>query len=152
MAVCIRLSRIGRTHRPYFRILAIDKRCHREGKHNEVLGVYDPLLKDKNLQVDVARVEAWVKQGAQVSEAVASLMKHNGYAVPTVKAAKATGPKAERATSEKKSAIGAKGVKQAWAPPSRRARLAHAAKVKAARKAEAAAAKPADAAAEAPKA
>ena len=41
MAVRIRLARIGRTHRPFYRIVAIDSRCHRGGLANEILGTYD---------------------------------------------------------------------------------------------------------------
>lgn len=82
MAVRIRLSRIGRSHRPYYRIVAIDGRCHREGVANEVLGSYDPLKAEKNIEVQAERLEAWVKQGALVSEALAKLLKHHGHAVP----------------------------------------------------------------------
>src|SRR3954464_4864525 len=82
MAVRIRLSRFGRLHRPYFRIVAIDGRCHREGAANEILGSYDPLLKDKNIQVDMEKVQAWIARGARVSESLANLLKHHGYPLP----------------------------------------------------------------------
>lgn len=145
MSVCIRLARFGRLHRPFFRIVAIDKRNAREGLCNEVVGTYDPLLKDKNLTIQMDRVEAWVKNGAVISEALVSLLKHNGYTVPT------TGAKAPKAKKPEAKRDGKK-----WVAPSRRARLNHKAKLKAARKAELAKAeaakaaeKPAD---EAPKA
>ena len=44
MAVHIRLARLGRTHRPFYRVVAIDSRNHREGRAAEVLGTYDPML------------------------------------------------------------------------------------------------------------
>src|SRR3954471_17705346 len=91
MAVCIRLSRFGRLHRPYFRIVAIDGRRHREGEASEILGSYDPLLKDKNIQVNMDRVGAWISQGAQVSESLTNLLKFHGYQLP-VKPAKAEKP------------------------------------------------------------
>jgi small subunit ribosomal protein S16 len=142
MAVRIRLSRFGRLHRPYFRIVAIDKRCHREGKANEVLGYYDPLLKDKNIQVDMAKVEAWIGRGALVSEGLTNLFKHHGYALPAKPAA------AKPAKTEKKPAAKTpkKGEKQPWVAPSRRALQKHAAKKKAEHKAKIAA----EAAAKAP--
>ena len=58
MAVRIRLSRFGRLHRPFYRIIAIDSRRHREGEASEVLGSYDPLLKDKNIVVDMGETVA----------------------------------------------------------------------------------------------
>jgi small subunit ribosomal protein S16 len=132
MALSIRLSRHGRIHRPFFRIVAIDKRCHREGKTNEILGTYDPLLKEKGFQADIERITAWVKQGAEVSEAVSTLLKHNGY--PALKAPVAN--KAPKAKAAAKKAAPAKGTKQAFSPASRRAKLKHQAKLKAARKIE----------------
>ena len=166
MAVCIRLSRFGRLHRPLFRIVAIDKRFHREGMSSEILGQYDPLKKDKTIQVDIAKVEAWVNRGARISDGLRTLLKHNGIPVPTpakTVAAKAAPAKAAAAgKSAAKKPAGKKGVKQAYVAPSRRSVEQHTAKVKAERKAKAAveaaaaaaakaAAAPAPAEAEAPK-
>lgn len=151
MAVCIRLSRFGRLHRPLFRIVAIDKRFHREGMSNEILGQYDPLKKDKTIQVDIAKVEAWVNRGARISDGLRTLLKHNGFPVPTPAkspAAKAAPAKKAKKPEAKKPA-GKKGVKQAWVAPSRRAVEQHAAKVKAERKAKTAAEAAAAAAAKA---
>lgn len=152
MAVRIRLARHGRTHRPFFRVVAIDGRCHREGKANEILGTYDPLLKEKNLSIDVERVKAWVAEGAQISEPFKALLRKYGYPVPTF-----TGkPKAEA----KKPAPKKDGKR--FVAASRRAVRRHAAVLKTERKAKLAAeaeakkaaapAEAAPAAAEAPKA
>lgn len=138
MAVRIRLSRYGRLHRPYFRIVAIDSRCHREGTASEILGSYDPLLKDKNIQVDMAKVEAWIARGALVSESLTHLLKHFGYALPA--------KPAKPAPARPRGTIGTKGVKQPWTAPSRRSLRKHQSRQKAARKAAAAAAAPAPAA------
>jgi small subunit ribosomal protein S16 len=143
MAVRIRLSRYGRLHRPYFRIVAIDGRCHREGKANEILGSYDPLLKDKNISVDMEAVGRWIERGALVSVGLSKLMKHFGYVVP--KSATTSAP-AAATPAKKPAATGAKGVKQPWSAPTRRALRKHSAKLKGVRKAALAAAKPADAA------
>ena len=141
MAVRIRLSRYGRIHRPYFRIVAIDKRCHREGVANEIVGSYDPLLPEKNIDIKMDRVEAWVKEGAQVSTALVNLLKHHGYQLPTTTAKPAAEAKPAKPRAKKD------GKK--WVAPSRRAVKAHEAKLKAVRKTETAAAAAASAAAKA---
>jgi len=146
MAVCLRLSRFGRLHRPLFRVVAIDKRCHREGMSNEIVGAYDPLKKDKNLELDAAKVESWVNRGAQISGGLRSLMKKFGYAVPAPAkkvAAKAPAVKA-------KAAPAVKTPKKTYVAPTRRSLRQHSAKQKAARKAAAAAAAPAAPVAEQP--
>jgi small subunit ribosomal protein S16 len=149
MAVSIRLSRFGRLHRPLFRVVAIDKRFHREGMSNEIVGAYDPLKKDKNLELDAAKVESWVNRGAQISNGLKSLMKKYGYAVPAPKTtAAAKAPAAKKAKAAKPAAT----PKKTYVAPTRRALKQHEAKQKAARKAAAAAAAPAAPTAEAPKA
>ncbi len=144
MAVRIRLSRYGRLHRPFFRIIAIDGRAPREGEANEILGTYDPLKKEKNIEVDIERVAAWVAKGALISLPLVRLLKHHGYTVPVTSHA----AKIKRAASK---APAKKGT--VWTKPTRRARLKHAAAKKAvwkAKLAEQAAAKAAEKAAAAP--
>ena len=130
MAVRIRLSRFGRLHRPYFRIIAIDGRRHREGEANEILGSYDPLLKDKNIQVDMQKVQSWIERGALVSGSLAKLMKHHGYPLQAKPVKPAKAPKKAAA----KKPAGKKGEKQPWVAPSRRSVRKHAAKLKGERK------------------
>lgn len=158
MAVRIRLSRFGRLHRPFFRIVAIDQRCHREGVANEILGTYDPLAAADNIKVDVAKVQAWVVKGALISDSLGNLFKHHGIAIPAKTAPKRiVKAKAKTKKAPAKAAAKKADGKAAWVAPSRRAVRKHAAKLKAERKAkaaaEAAAKAPAEgAAAEAPKA
>ena len=142
MAVCIRLSRLGRLHRPFYRIVAIDRRNAREGLSIEVLGTYDPTLEDgKAITVKTDRVEAWVKQGAILSDALGSLFKHHGIKVNLPVSAKIK----VRANDKG----GPKKDGKKFVPAKRRALRQHAAKLKGERKAkaaaEAAAAKPAEA-------
>lgn len=133
MAVRIRLSRFGRLHRPFFRIVAIDGRCHREGKANEIIGFYDPALPDgKAIQVQMDRVEAWAKEGALVSTALINLFKHHGYTVPAAALPKASAQ--SEGPAKKKD-----GKK--WVKPTRRVLAKHAAKLKAERKVKTAEAK-----------
>lgn len=146
MAVSIRLSRFGRLHRPLFRVVAIDKRRHREGESNEIIGAYDPLKKDKNLELDAAKVESWVNRGAQISGGLKSLMKKYGYPVPAPKTTAAVKAPAAKAKASKPAAT----PKKTYIAPSRRSLKQHQAKQKAVRKAAAAAAAPAAPAAEAP--
>lgn len=76
VSVKIRLKRFGRKNRAFWRINAIDSRSPRDGKVLEELGYYDPISKDPATAVVVnkARVEYWLKVGAQASDSVAELL------------------------------------------------------------------------------
>ncbi len=77
--VVLRLKRMGRRHRPFYRINAMDKRCPRDGRVIEQLGWYDPIAPDdRQLSVKVDRVDYWLSVGAQPSRTVASLLKRVG--------------------------------------------------------------------------
>ena len=77
MAVRIRMKRIGRTHRPFYRICVMDSRVHREGKAIEEIGFYDTSVHDKAKRVSIKldRVDYWVSVGASLSDKVATLVK-----------------------------------------------------------------------------
>ncbi len=77
MAVRIRMKKIGRKHRPFYRICVMDSRVHREGKAIEEIGWYDTSVADKSkrVKVDLARVDYWVSVGASLSDRVATLVK-----------------------------------------------------------------------------
>ena len=77
MAVRIRMKRLGRKHRPFYRICAMDSREKRDGKTIEELGTYDPMVREKSerVKVDLERVDYWLSVGAQPSEKVAILIK-----------------------------------------------------------------------------
>jgi len=77
VAVRIRLKKTGRRHRPCYRIVAADARSKRDGKVLEVLGHYDPLVRDADKQVAIKRerVQYWLGVGAQPSQTVAGLLK-----------------------------------------------------------------------------
>lgn len=76
--VTIRLARAGAKKRPFYHVVATDKRKARDGRFIERLGFYNPSAKggDQRLLVDAARVEYWTKTGAQMSERVAFLLKN----------------------------------------------------------------------------
>ncbi|MFA7074490.1 MAG: 30S ribosomal protein S16 [Endomicrobiaceae bacterium] len=75
MSVRIRLQRIGRPKRAYYRVVAIDQRAKRNGEPIEILGQYDPALPENKLSVKMERVSYWIKTGAKPSDTVASLLK-----------------------------------------------------------------------------
>ena len=76
MAVSIRLRREGAKNRPFYRVVVADKRSPRDGKFIEVIGNYDPRKKGENYELNLDRAEYWVKNGAQPSETVASIIKN----------------------------------------------------------------------------
>jgi small subunit ribosomal protein S16 len=77
VAVRIRMKKIGRKHRPFYRICVMDSRVHREGKAIEEIGWYDTSVADKSkrVKVNLDRVEYWVSVGASMSDRVATLVK-----------------------------------------------------------------------------
>jgi small subunit ribosomal protein S16 len=78
--VKIRMKMMGRKHRPYFRICAMDSRRPRGGRVLEELGTYDPLVSDTDARVllNAERVSYWLGVGAQPTEKVAVLIKKYG--------------------------------------------------------------------------
>jgi small subunit ribosomal protein S16 len=73
--VKIRLSRGGAKRRPYYRIVALDHHNRRDGRPLEFLGSYDPAHNPEKVEFDSEKIDAWLAKGAQLSPAVASLMK-----------------------------------------------------------------------------
>ncbi len=80
LAVKIRLKRMGRRHRPFYRLVAIDKAKQRDGRVIEELGYYDPINKDseKQLSLKQERIEYWLSVGAKPSETVHGILRRNG--------------------------------------------------------------------------
>lgn len=77
VAVRIRMKRLGRKHRPYYRICVMDSRSPRDGKTIEEIGTYDPMVRDKSQRVTLKleRVDHWLSVGAQPTEKVAVLIR-----------------------------------------------------------------------------
>ena len=76
MAVRIRLSRIGKKNRPFWKIVAVDGRKSRDGAYLDNLGTYDP-IKKKLLQIDLPKISEWVSKGAICSDTVKKIIKTN---------------------------------------------------------------------------
>lgn len=81
--VKIRLARAGAKKSAYYRIVAIDSRKKRDGAVLEQVGSYDPMKQPAEVKLDEQRLDYWVRNGAQLSETVASLVKKTRAAQPT---------------------------------------------------------------------
>lgn len=77
MAVRIRMKPMGRKHRPFFRIVAMDSRTQRNGRALEQLGTYDPMIPktDDRVTLKPERIKYWLSVGAQPSEKVGVLLR-----------------------------------------------------------------------------
>ncbi|MBT3347821.1 MAG: 30S ribosomal protein S16 [Thiotrichales bacterium] len=86
--VVIRLARGGAKKRPFYRIVATDKRNSRDGRFLEKIGYFNPLAsgQEKRLEMDSARLDYWVSKGAQLSNRVSGLVKEKSK-VPAAAAA-----------------------------------------------------------------
>lgn len=75
--VVIRLARAGAKKRPFYYIVAADKRCPRDGRYIERLGFFNPVARgqEEPLRVVRERIEYWMSQGAQPSVRVNTLLK-----------------------------------------------------------------------------
>lgn len=80
MAVRIRLKKMGRTHRPFYRVCAMDQRSPRDGRVIEELGTYDPMCPETDARVTLKaeRIDYWLSVGAQPSDKVGVLIKKYG--------------------------------------------------------------------------
>ncbi len=77
MSVSIRLRREGTTNSPYYKVVVADSRSPRDGKFIEIIGTYDPVKKDHNSTLKLARIDHWISKGARPSDTVRSLIKKN---------------------------------------------------------------------------
>ena len=74
--VVLRLKRLGRTHRPFYRLNAMDQRSPRDGRVIEDLGWFDPIApQDKQLNLKAERIDYWLSVGAQPSDTVKGLLR-----------------------------------------------------------------------------
>jgi small subunit ribosomal protein S16 len=113
LAVRIRLTRVGATKRPAYRVIAIDKRRSRDGRALEILGYYDPLTEPATVQLDTPKIQAWIGKGAQPSDTVVKLMRQ---AEREATDANATAEKPKRATRASKPKPSKKAQAKASAP------------------------------------
>ena len=78
MAVRIRLTRVGATKQPTYRLVVADGRSARDSRAIETIGHYNPRTEPIELDVDEAKAKAWLAKGAQPSDTVVRLFKQAG--------------------------------------------------------------------------
>lgn len=113
--VRIRMARLGRPHRPFYRINAVDSRVKRDGKVIETLGWYDPMSQDptKTLHLNSERIKYWIGKGAQPSDTVADFLAKNNVIDAAKHSAEVADRNARRkASAEKRAALAAAGGKK----------------------------------------
>ena len=76
--VKIRLTRVGRTHAAFYRLIVADSRRARDGKFIEIIGKYQPVVKGTQVTVDEERALYWLNNGAQPTETVRALLRKQG--------------------------------------------------------------------------
>src|SRR6185312_5683555 len=78
MAVKIRLKRVGKKKAPSYRVVVADARSPRDGRIIENIGWYNPLVEPSAIHIDEQKALGWLKNGAQPTESVNSLLKRAG--------------------------------------------------------------------------
>ena len=78
MAVKLRLTRVGKTKQPEYRIVAADSRSPRDGRFIEILGHYNPRTDPSTLSVDNDKAVKWLRHGAQPTDRVRKLLEISG--------------------------------------------------------------------------
>uniref|UniRef100_A0A7S3PWJ7 30S ribosomal protein S16, chloroplastic n=1 Tax=Chaetoceros debilis TaxID=122233 RepID=A0A7S3PWJ7_9STRA len=85
MPVRLRLQRFGRTHRPFYRMVAADSRAPRDGKFLEIVGTYNPIATKegiKEIRLKTDRLKYWLGVGAQPSDRVSWILGKFGVLPP----------------------------------------------------------------------
>ncbi len=76
----IRLARIGKKKKPFYRVVVIERTRPRVGRVRELVGTYDPLKKPAEIKLEGERIKYWLGQGAQPSDTVRSFLKREKIA------------------------------------------------------------------------
>ena len=74
--VKIRLQRVGKKKAPFYHIVVADSKSPRDGKIIEQIGTYDPMTKPSTIVLNKEKLEQWIKNGAQPTDTVKSLIKN----------------------------------------------------------------------------
>lgn len=78
MAVKIRLRRMGAKKAPFYRVVVADSRYPRDGRFIEEIGTYNPIVEPAQVDIDAEKASKWLKNGAQPTDTVKSLLKKVG--------------------------------------------------------------------------
>ena len=79
--VRIRLMRMGKKHRPFYRLVVADSRAPRDGRFIDILGYYDPIKEPPEIKVDEEKVKEWIRKGAQPTSQAKWVMRKAGIKV-----------------------------------------------------------------------
>jgi small subunit ribosomal protein S16 len=74
MAVRIRLTRLGKKKKPFYRIIVADSESKRDGKFLDVVGTYDPLQNPAAIKINTEKLQEWIGKGALPTTTVKSLL------------------------------------------------------------------------------
>lgn len=99
--LAISLMRIGAKKHPFYRVVVKEKRSKRDGKYLENLGTYDPMQDPADVKLNHERIQYWIGVGAQPTDTVKSLIKHNPVMTEEERAAADAARVAKRAAAEK---------------------------------------------------
>ena len=76
--VKLRLTRMGATKAPFYRIVAMDSRKARDGKYIDQIGFYNPVSEPKQIVIDADKAQEWLANGAQPTDTVMGLLVSQG--------------------------------------------------------------------------
>lgn len=74
----LRLTRMGATKAPFYRIVAMDSRKARDGKYIDQIGFYNPVSEPKQIVIDADKAREWLANGAQPTDTVMGLLVSQG--------------------------------------------------------------------------
>jgi len=74
----MRLTRVGSTKNPVYRIVVVDSRARRDGRAIETIGQYNPQLNPSLIEIDADKAKKWLGEGAQPSRTVQKLLSIKG--------------------------------------------------------------------------
>jgi small subunit ribosomal protein S16 len=131
LSVKIRLARAGAKKAPFYRVVAADSRSPRDGRFIEILGRYNPRTEPSFVEVDLAKVDAWIAKGAQPTEAAGKLIAivRGEKELPKTEA-RVSKKVAAKAAAEKKAAEDAAAAAKAEKQAAKEAAAAEAAAAK----------------------
>jgi len=81
LAVRIRLLRMGRKKKPFYRIVVMDSHTRRDGRYLDKVGFYNPIARPAEVRIDKDKVLEWLKKGATPSKTVFNLLQKEGIAL-----------------------------------------------------------------------
>jgi small subunit ribosomal protein S16 len=110
--LAISLMRMGAKKSPFYRIVIKEKRSKRDGKYLENVGTYNPMTDPAEINLKHDRIQYWLSVGAQPTETVASLIKHNPEQTEEEKAV-AVQTRAEKREADKQAKLDAKKAESA---------------------------------------